>query len=135
MKFVYTLTSQKQKGKNKFIYIFLCKMDKLLVHLHQLFGVKFITWPNWIGQANWWLKMVLRSWLMTLFFSFNVTFFSCWGPWSLKTQFQQAWLLENKNYYSLFFFTRNEMWWKIKLKLWSLHIYKVYQLHKKNQEN
>ena len=33
--------------------------------------------------------------------------------------------------FSFLLHTRNEMWWRIKLKLCPLHIYKVYQLHKK----
>ena len=45
-------------------------MDKLLVQLHQLFGVKFIIGPIGIGQANWWLKIVLRSWLIDSLFFF-----------------------------------------------------------------
>lgn len=43
-------------------------MDKLLVHLHLLFEVKFITWPIGTAQANWWMKMVLRSSLIDFFF-------------------------------------------------------------------
>lgn len=116
------------KKKKKYIYI--CKMDKLLVHLYLLFEVKFITWPIGTGQANWWMKMVLRSSLIDIFFCPPSMFYFLddRSPWKLSSNKHGCW---KTRIVILFCFTQNEMWCKIKLILCPLNIYKVYQLHKK----